>query len=79
MFTKQHYERVAATLAETRYGPAKASESKLTAFAVNKTRAYIAEEIADMFADDNQRFNRTAFYKAAGVFNHITPGVDTGH
>lgn len=71
MFTKQHYERVAQTLLETKRDAGKATDAQVTNFAVNEARAYIAQELADMFAEDNPQFKRILFYKAAGVWNYI--------
>lgn len=65
MFTRQHYERVAQTLAET----AGKFESTDAGMAVDSTRNYIANELADMFEADNPRFNRTLFFKAAKAEN----------
>ena len=61
MFTKQHYERVARTIAETggKY------EATVAGMAVTQVREYIANEMADMFEEDNPRFNRELFMKAA--------------
>lgn len=61
MFTKQHYERIAQMFAET------AGEYEHTAArtATEEVRNYLANEMADMFEEDNSRFNRKLFMKAA--------------
>jgi hypothetical protein len=61
MFTRKQYEQVAQVLAETsgKY------EATVAGMAVEDTRNYIANELADMFAEDNPRFNRKLFMEAA--------------
>jgi hypothetical protein len=63
MFTKRHYERIARTVAETggKY------EATVAGAAVDATREYIAKELADLFAEDNPRFNRKMFLAACDV------------
>lgn len=59
MFTKQHYERIANVIADTKkYGNTRADGKY-------NIRNDIANEMADMFEEDNPRFNRTLFMKAA--------------
>lgn len=65
MFTRKHYERIAQAIAETS-GKYEATEA---GSAVDSTRDYIANELADMFAEDNPRFDRERFCAAARVEN----------
>ena len=66
MFTKRHYERIAQAFAETKgyYDGVEVNA------AVDGVRNYIAEELADMFAEDNPRFNRKLFMAAAKAESH---------
>lgn len=73
MFTKQHYERIARTLAET----AGSFEDTIADAAVEEVRTYIANELADMFAEDNVRFSRPTFLSAAQVPVQRIPAGET--
>jgi hypothetical protein len=62
MFTKRHYERIAK-----KFAAEKIAGNTESAMMVNEARADIAKELADMFAEDNPRFNREMFLKACEV------------
>ena len=66
MFTKQHYERIAQAFAEI----AGKYESTVVNAAVDNVRTYLANEMADMFAEDNPRFDKKRFLTAADVVTH---------
>jgi type IV secretory pathway VirB3-like protein len=53
MMTKKVYKAVAAILADP------------SGITVNSDRKYITVEFAKLFAEDNPRFDRDRFYKAA--------------
>ena len=56
MLTRQHFEAVAQVLKAYPKGAPTASQAKL------------AEAVADMFAQDNPRFERGRFLTACGVW-----------
>lgn len=62
MTTRKHFEKTAAILAGER-ALAQNSGNEGARLAV----ASITFSLADMFAQDNPRFDRAAFYRAAGM------------
>lgn len=64
MFTKRHYEQIAETIRQTKSGR---TGDALVVNAVNGVREVIARDLADLFAEDNPRFNRDLFLKACEV------------
>lgn len=59
MFTTQHYTAVAKVLADQR--------SEATMNAGRQMHARITRALADMFTEDNDRFDRERFTRAAGL------------
>lgn len=74
MFTKQHYEQIAQMFAET----AGEYEDTAARIATEEVRNYLANEMADMFEEDNSRFNRKLFMKAAKADTRPLTGDDHG-
>ena len=67
--TKRHFERIAATI-----------NGDLACAANDSARVAIfriALSLADIFAQENERFNRTAFYSACGFSVDIESGFPT--
>jgi len=55
MFTREHFEKIAAAIAEQR-----ASDS-------DQDSAQLVETLADIFAESNERFSRAAFIAACNA------------
>lgn len=75
MFTKQHYKAIADTIAsvtlmalEPEGGTIGTPEHReALKSGVDIARGQIGRDLADYFADDNDRFNRQKFLEACGI------------
>lgn len=60
--TKKHYTAIAAILAKYKNTPLYEAD-----YSDYRTMQHIAEALADYFAQDNPKFNRTMFLTACGI------------
>lgn len=64
-FTQSHYERIADSLAESRSIMLMASISLVQQALSTATLDIVADELADLFEQDNPRFKRDLFLRRA--------------
>lgn len=67
MFTKKHYKAIADVLLKQTHEADKIGGANTAVnYAALDTMYGVTKGLADLFTDDNPRFGRTVFYKAAG-------------
>jgi hypothetical protein len=70
MFTRKHYIKVAATIAEARERIAAHESSATRELGIGLMDDW-TQILADEFQDDNPRFDRSRFYHACGAIEEV--------